>query len=73
MATKPGTLYWVEMKLSGNKIPYRANTAGVRGGKRSSLRAAEGSKAQILAADPAATVKIFEADVIWKEVPNGRE
>lgn len=67
---KPKKLYWVEMKLSKPKwkLPYRANTAGVRGGKRSSLSACQESRAQILSADPEAIVKIYEAVVTWKEV-----
>lgn len=67
-ASKPKKLYWVEMKLSGNPIPYRMNSAGVRGGKRSSLRACQDARAQILRADPHAAVRIFEADVEWKEI-----
>lgn len=67
--SKPKKLYWVEMKLSGNVRPWhRGMTSGVRGGKRSSLRACQESKAQILGADPEATVKIYEADVVWREV-----
>lgn len=67
---KPKKLYWVEMKLSTKlwKLPYGKRTAGIRGGKRSSLKACQDSKRMILSADPDATVKIYEADVIWKEV-----
>ena len=68
MTSKPKKLYWVEMKLSGNRIPWSRKTAGVRGGKRSSLKACQDSKAQILRADPNAQVKIYEAVVDWKEV-----
>lgn len=68
MTSKPKELFWVEMKLSGNKIPYSKNRAGVRGGKRSSLRAAKESRAQILGADPEAIVKIYVAEVVWREV-----
>lgn len=66
--SKPKKLYWVEMKLSGNKIPWSLKSAGVRGGKRSSLKACQDSRARILHADPEATVKIYEADVVWREV-----
>ncbi len=70
MAGKPKKLYWVEMKLSDKswKFPYGKMTAGVRGGKRSSLEACQNSKKMILSADPNAIVKIYEADVVWKEV-----
>ena len=68
MSAKPGTLYWVDMKLSGKPIPYRLNTAGVRGGKRSSLKACQDARATILRADPQAKVRIFRADVEWVEV-----
>lgn len=66
--SKPKKLYWVDMKLSGNPIPYRLKTAGVRGGKRSSLEACLDSRAQILRADPQAEVHIYESDVVWEEV-----
>lgn len=56
------------MSLSGNYIPYRLKSAGVRGGKRSSLKAAKDSRALILRADPEATVKIYRSKVIWEEV-----
>jgi len=66
--SKPKKLYWVEMKLSGNRIPWSKKTASVRGGKRSSLRACKEAKASILKADPEAKVKIYEADVVWREI-----
>lgn len=66
--SKPKKLFWVEMKLSGSKIPYRFKSAGVRGGKRSSLEACRDSKRTILRADPDAVVKIYESDVVWREV-----
>lgn len=70
MSNKPKKLYWVDMKLSGNVPSWdrRVRRAGVRGGKRSSLRACQDSKRLILQGDPDAVVKIYEADVIWKEV-----
>jgi hypothetical protein len=69
---RPPELFWVDMKLSGNPIPYHRNTAGVRGGKRSSLRAAKESREQILRADPAATVTIYRTGTDWIEVPNSK-
>ena len=66
--SRPKELFWVEMKLSGNPIPYRHNTAGVRGGKRSSLEACLDSKRTILRADPDAEVRIFSTATDWTEV-----
>ena len=66
---RPKKLYWVEMKLSDKGRHWSTHkTAGVRGGKRSSLEACRDSRAQILRADPSATVKIYEAEVNWREV-----
>jgi len=68
--SKPKELFWVEMKLSGRvgiELPYRAS-AGVRGGKRSSLKACQDSRAIILRYDPKAQVRIFKAAVDWEEV-----
>jgi len=65
--SKPPELFWVDMKLSGNKIPYRHKTAGVRGGKRSSLQACKEAKATILRADPEAAVKIYRTGTEWIE------
>lgn len=64
---KPKELFWVEMKLSGTINPWHLS-AGVRGGKRSSLQACKDAKAQILKADPGARVKIFRSAVVWEEV-----
>lgn len=66
--SKPKELFWVDMRLSGNHIEWRRQTAGVRGGKRSSLRACLETKAQILRADPLATVKIYKTETNWEEV-----
>lgn len=67
MSTPPKELFWVEMKLSGDPIPYRLNRAGVRGGKRSSLAACLDSKRAILRADPRAEVRIFSTVTDWVE------
>lgn len=69
-ARKPDILYWVDMKLSVPlwKIPYQLKRAGVRGGKRSSLKACLDSRDAILRADPNASVGIYSADVVWQEV-----
>lgn len=66
-AAKPKKLYWVEMKLSGKASRWR-QSAGIRGGKRSTLANARESRAMILRYDPDATVRIYEADVDWREV-----
>lgn len=67
MTARPKELFWVEMKLSGNPIPYRERRAGIRGGKRSSLQACLDTKATILRADPAAEVRIFSTPTAWVE------
>lgn len=70
MAVKPGTLYWVEMRLSGNPIPYNLWSSSIKGGKMSSLEAARERKRTILRADPDATVTIYQTDTKWAEVPD---
>lgn len=69
-ARLPDTLYWVDMKLSVPlwKIPYQLRKAGVRGGKRSSMKACLDARDAILKADPNATVSIYSTDVVWQEV-----
>lgn len=67
MSAKPTELFWVDMKLSGEPIPYRKNTAGVHGGKFSSLRAARDARDAILDADPKATVTIWKTHTDWKK------
>ena len=67
-SSKPKKLFWVEMRLSGKHIPWSKKTASVRGGKRSSLKACKEARASILSADPEAVVKIYEADVVWREI-----
>lgn len=64
----PKELFWVEMKLSGNPIPYRERRAGIRGGKRSSLEACTESRDTILHADPEAKVRILRTVTNWVEV-----
>lgn len=66
--SKPKELFWVDMKLSGTRIPWAHQRAGIRGGKRSSLRACLDSKETILKADPGATVKIYKTETNWEEV-----
>lgn len=64
MSVKPTALFWVDMQLSPECPRYRR--AGIRGGKRSSLRAAREAKADILRFDPDATVRIYQTDCDWK-------
>lgn len=66
MSARPKELFWVDMKLSGNPAPYR-HSAGVRGGKRSSLAACLDAKRMILRADPKAKVRIFRTVTDWVE------
>jgi hypothetical protein len=67
--SRPPELFWVDMKLSP-AMRYKRARAGVRGGKRSSLKAAKESRSTILNADPEAVVKIYSTGTNWIEVPN---
>lgn len=68
MSRKPSKLYWVDFTLS-RKLSWSEKRAGIRGGKRSSLRACQETRTDILRLDPDAVVHIYEAETIWKEVP----
>lgn len=68
MAGRPKKLFWVDMRLSDGPKNYNKHRHGVRGGKRSSLSACRDAKRTILNYDPAARVRIYEADANWKEV-----
>lgn len=67
MSNRPKELFWVDMRLSGAASSWRAS-AGVRGGKRSSLKAALDARSQILKHDPDAVVKIYRTTCHWEGV-----
>ena len=70
--SRPKELFWVDVRLSGEKPRWRA-TAGVRGGKRSSMAACLDTKAYVLKFDPHASVKIWQTVCDWKEAESGAE
>lgn len=67
MSRKPETLYWIDLKLSRN-LTWSKKSAGMRGGKRSSLAACLSTRRMVLSRDPDAKIKIYEAAVDWKEI-----
>ena len=70
--SRPKELFWVDVRLSGERPRWRAS-AGVRGGKRSSLAACLDTQAQVLKFDPHASVKIWQTTCDWKEAERGPE
>lgn len=63
--SRPKELFWVDVRLSGEQASWKAR-AGIRGGKRSSMKACLETQAAVLRFDPHAHVKIWRTSCDWK-------